>query len=110
MNTKQLREVGVPESCLSLAVEAIAQGAKSGAFADRKPQEVVADLLRAPEVYVGHRTFDKLARGLIEHEDEGVPEAERNVRYKQWGEDIDEGSKEQMREACRLPVSVAGAL
>jgi tRNA-splicing ligase RtcB len=110
MNTKQMREAGIPDSCVTLAVEAVAAAAKGGGFADRSPQEAIAEVLRAPEAFVGHKAFDKLARGLIEHEDEGVPAAERNVRYKQWGTDIDDGSKEQMRDACRLPVSVAGAL
>ena len=30
--------------------------------------------------------------------------------YRQWGEDLDEGSVRQIQNACRLPVSVRGAL
>ena len=33
-----------------------------------------------------------------------------SIDYRQWGEDIDEKSKEQMRDACALPVSRAAAL
>ncbi|MDD4348866.1 MAG: hypothetical protein PHF70_07145 [Opitutales bacterium] len=32
------------------------------------------------------------------------------VSWKQWGHDLDPASIEQMRAACSLPVSVAGAL
>jgi len=110
MNTKQLREAGVPESCISSAVDAVARGAKSGLFADRTPQEIVAEIVRAPEVYVGHRVFDALARDLVEHHTEEIPSEKRTVGFRQWGEEIDEPSKQQMREACSLPVSVAGAL
>jgi tRNA-splicing ligase RtcB len=110
MNSKQMRAAGVPESCLTLAVEAVARAAKAGQFADRTPQETVADVVRAPSVYIGHRVFDALARGLVEHESQEVPVAARNVAFRQWGEEIDEPSKQQMRDACGLPVSVAGAL
>jgi tRNA-splicing ligase RtcB (3'-phosphate/5'-hydroxy nucleic acid ligase) len=110
MNTKQLREAGVPESCIPSAVEAVAKGAKSGLFADRTPQEIVAEIVRAPEVYVGHRVFDVLARNLVEHQSEAIPGKKGSIGFRQWGEEIDEPSKQQMREACSLPVSVAGAL
>src|SRR5688500_411633 len=110
MNSKQLREVGVPASCMNLAIDAVAEAAKTGAFADRKPAELFAEVVSSPGAYIGHRLFGKLARALIEHEDEEIPESVRDVRYKQWGEEIDEASKQQMRDACKLPVSVAGAL
>jgi len=110
MNTKQLREAGVPESCLPRAVDAVARAARAGQFADRTPQEVVAEIVRAPLVFVGHKVFDALARGLVEHESQELPAVARNVGFRQWGEDIDEPSKQQMRDACSLPVSVAGAL
>lgn len=110
MNTKQLREVGIPDSCRKAAMEAVALGAKSGLFADRTPQETVADVVRAPQVYFGHRVFDALARELVEHESEAMPGEKRSIGFRQWGEEIDEQSKQQMRDACSLPVSVAGAL
>lgn len=34
----------------------------------------------------------------------------KTASYKQWGRDIDEQAVEQMENACRLPVSVRGAL
>src|SRR5829696_840822 len=110
MNTKQLREAGVPETCIPSAVEAVARGARSGIFADRTPQEIVAEIVRAPEVYFGHRVFDVLARNLVEHQSEEIPGEKRSIGFRQWGEEIDESSKQQMREACSLPVSVAAAL
>src|SRR6476619_4146141 len=110
MNTKQLREAGVPESCLQTAVEAVARAAKSGLFADRTPQEIVAEIVLAPQVYVGHRVFDALAREMVEHESQAMPGEKRSIGLRQWGEEIDEQSRQQMRDACSLPVSVAGAL
>jgi tRNA-splicing ligase RtcB (3'-phosphate/5'-hydroxy nucleic acid ligase) len=110
MNSKQLREAGVPEACIPAAIEVVARGSKTGAFADRTPEDVISEIVRAPQVYVGHRVFDALARGILEHEADLVPGTGHRVDYKQWGEEIDEPSKQQMRDACALPVSVAGAL
>ena len=35
---------------------------------------------------------------------------QKSAPWRQWGEDIDAGSVEQMRNACELPIAVRGAL
>lgn len=36
--------------------------------------------------------------------------SEQRIIYRQWGENLDENARQQMENACRLPVSVAAAL
>ncbi len=70
-------------------------------------ESLVADVLRDPESFVEEPLRGKFARALVK--------ARRHSRtepapWRQWGKDLEAGSVEQMENACRLPVTVKGAL
>jgi tRNA-splicing ligase RtcB len=110
MNKRQILAVGVPEACASVALAAIAEGAKSGAFAYKKPETLLAEVVAHPEAFAEHRLFGKLAAEILAERDAAIVPAVPHVPLAQFGADIDDASKDQMKQACSLPVSVAAAL
>ena len=87
--------------------------------AGRDLDDVLAELgsvVDAPENYQQHETWGKLSEelGQLRAREAAAPppfeERTEPAPYQQWGQHIDSGSITQMRNACRLPVSVRGAL
>ncbi len=108
MNKKQLMALGVPEDCVKTAVACIHEAASSGTLRRIRPKTIIPELVADPQAFVKHAIFGSLATELIEY---NRPQPERDpIEFAQWGSDIDQGSKAQMRDACRLPVAVAAAL
>ena len=74
---------------------------------ERELRAVLAD----PVGNAAHPYFAEVARVLREELQRPVyAERDEPAPYKIWGEGLEEGSVEQMRQASRLPVAVAGAL
>ncbi|MFK7820472.1 MAG: RtcB family protein [Planctomycetaceae bacterium] len=108
MNRKQLRKLGVPEFCLNTAVTAVQQAAAADNIRGRALKERVVEVLDNPTMFVGDSPFSPLAQELLE-DDEPMEPAEP-VSYRTWGEDIDVGAHDQMRQACAVPSAVGAAL
>jgi tRNA-splicing ligase RtcB len=73
----------------------------------RELQAVVSD----PVSNAAHPQFSEVATLLREELDKPTfVERAQPAPYKVWGEGLDENATEQMRQAVRLPVAVAGAL
>lgn len=73
------------------------------------------NVLSAPETYLNHKVFGKLASSIIEEANapkiETIALLENPKTYTVYGaEHIEEGAKLQMNTAMKLPVTVAGAL
>ena len=107
MNTKQLSKLGVPcGEPMHLAKDWIAtfllrKGDRS--LIEAMVGEVVAD----PAAFLNDALRGNFANSLME----GRSVARRKpVPWRQWGADLEPQSVEQMEHACRLPVSVQGAL
>src|SRR5678815_1206665 len=69
-------------------------------------------VLAAPGEFLADPIYAALAKALKHMDSRALRDQprEQGVPYRSWGSDIDEGAHEQMRNACRLPVSVAAAL
>ena len=108
VNKKQLIGLGVPEDCVAEAVDAIHRDAKSSHPMPLRPRKLIPKILDAPEVYLANDSYGDFARRLIawQHEDQ----SDTPIDYRQWGEDLDQASRQQMENACRLPMAVAAAL
>ncbi|MEM1324638.1 MAG: RtcB family protein [Bacteroidota bacterium] len=83
----------------------------------KQPKAEVLKLLKvikdAPESYLEDEIWGSLAKLLIKREEENPVQQLRSeiIDFPIYGEAaIEEGAKEQMRTAMRLPVTVAGAL
>ena len=113
MKTRQLINLGIPKGpCIGSARRALAQYSQAhpenrGSLATPL-SEVIAD----PDLFQSDAIFGILAKQLIlATETQGSHEERLDpAPYTRWGKDLDEHSVQQMKNACRLPVSVAGAL
>ena len=106
MTRKQLIRLGVPPgNPIRQAADFIAGYMRGGGKAFRLKEEIRA-VLADPGAFLEDPMRSGLAKSLIEAP---RPRA-KPVRYRQWGKDLEPQAVNQMENACRLPVSVAGAL
>ncbi len=120
MKPKELAELGVPQDCMGTAVEAIQVAFKKRIYGSKaEVKTILRQVVSAPEVYKDEATFCNLANAIIASRQNAEqasktwgnnPIGNPNGTYAQWGEKDDEGSMEQMKTACELPVAVQGAL
>lgn len=108
LNKKQLIRLGVPEDCVRECVDAIQRDAKSKNSTGVRAKKLIPKILDAPEVYLTNESYSDFARRLIQWRNED--RSDSSIEYCQWGEDLDKNSRQQMANACRLPMAVAAAL
>ena len=108
MNKKRLIRLGVPEDGVPVVIAALHRESQKKSDALRRPKQLIPKILDAPELYLTDESYADFAQFLVEwrHADQ---ESEP-IEYRQWGQDIDENSRAQMTDACRLPMAVAAAL
>jgi tRNA-splicing ligase RtcB len=110
MKKRELLNLGIPAGePLQAALAALRDLAAGGAR-----QAVLRATLQAvvehPQNYRDDATLGPLARALIGHVPTGFTPRAEPAPWRQWGQDLDEKSLDQMRQACALPIAVAGAL
>jgi len=138
MNTRQLRGLGVPDRCISVAIQGIQAIAKARSPRLSEVKILIKQVIADPESFLADESLGELARSLIE---ERVADAESESRradweelrrtqaekdsggnaqtstsnpsaapYSSWGADIDPAAHQQMSQSCSLPVAWRGAL
>jgi tRNA-splicing ligase RtcB len=106
MTSKELLRLGVPPGePQQRAFEFISAWCAQGGDRSRLAGEVQA-VVQHPEAFVDDPLRGPLAKALLAAP---APRTEP-ARYRQWGQDLDREAIEQMERACRLPVSLKGAL
>lgn len=108
MNRKKLIQLGLPPDSVPAAIECIQATADQKDEAG-KPKQVIPRIIAAPQSFVDDPHWGSLARSIIT-ESEIMSKTQEPINYLSWGEGLDEAAHEQMRNACRLPVSRAAAL
>ena len=112
MKSRELVNLGIPRGePLQVAKTALAAAAEAG-FGKQDLRNAMRELTSNPRAYTEHEIFGALAKSLL---DDAVEQKRFVARaepapYKKWGKNLDEGSIDQMRNACALPVAVQGAL
>lgn len=77
----------------------------------KKMQAVLKRLVEHPHNFVKDEHFARLAQALLASEPTAVyEERSQAAPWSQWGTDLEKEAVEQMRRACRLPISFRGAL
>lgn len=106
MKVKELENLGVHgKKAIKAALELLPKARlKHAELRDR-----IGSVVHDPSAYLADPVFGDLARAMLAGE-EGFQERAQRAPWKQWGKDLDPASIEQMVQACRLPVAVAGAL
>lgn len=114
MKAKDIEKAGVPAGSLvkltmGLLGPAIQAGLKKKQIAER-----LRNIVGVPDAHVDDPLFGELAKAMVGVAEESPPEPanERSepAPWRLWGSDLDRAAIDQMRNACRLPVAVQGAL
>src|SRR5690349_7882854 len=107
MNTKDFIRLGVPlGEATRRATGFVTSFILSGGDKSRLEEEVKA-ILANPAAFTKDPLRQEFAKALL-----AAPPPPRTepVKYRQWGEGLEQEAVNQMARACLLPVSVAGAL
>jgi tRNA-splicing ligase RtcB len=112
MNTRELVAIGFPAGACVEHAKQVLQQARA---AKQNMTAVVEDLKRLgadPASFVDHEVYGELARTLQDHiAAKGRFRARTSdAPYRVWGENLESDALTQMRNACKLPVAVSGAL
>ena len=111
MKTRELVAIGIPAGPCAEKAKQILQAA----HADRRSRVVRDDLKRvaeSPAAFVDDERYGSLAQQILEHERAASTFMPRtsDAPYQVWGTDLEPDALRQMRNACKLPVAVSGAL
>ncbi len=112
MKARDLVKLGIPSGELTR----LAMRLLGPAFAAGKSQKQLVQTLQAlaedPAAYREDPDFGELAVALLVQPPAPEPFVERDAPapWRSWGRDLDPKAVGQLRDACRLPVAVAGAL
>jgi tRNA-splicing ligase RtcB len=111
MKGRDLIKLGFkPGPAISVALKVIPEAEKAlGSDVLRNDLEAI---LKEPNAYKKHPHWDLLAAALIEQANRRAEYVERAepAPYRIWGEGLEAGAVDQMKNSVRLPVAVSGAL
>jgi len=112
MKTKDLVKMGIPAGrCAETAQQILQQGHS----AKRSMATVRDDLGRvaaSPAAFLDDTVYAGLARQLLDRAAAGDAFTARtsDAPYRVWGDNLEATAVQQMKNACKLPVAVSGAL
>jgi tRNA-splicing ligase RtcB len=112
MKSRELRNLGIPSGeAVELAQGCVAASARSGMNA-AQIRRIVRSVVDDPARFCEHPHFGALADMLIliARAQSSYRPREQPAPYRQWGDDLDSNSIEQMENACSLPIAARGAL
>lgn len=107
MNTRQLENLGVPRFAMKYAIMGIQAASKQKAFKGPEAKNTIAAVLANPDGYLDHPYFADLAKELKTEKEFVRKDA---IKYRTWGDDIDQAAHAQMEQACSMPNAAGAAL
>ncbi len=119
MKARELENLGYPKGPIVSLARAAAGTARVAGRRKSAVKGTLCQVLLDPERFRDDDLFGKLAQALIASGTVPRPPAgaytgdydrDEVLEYKVWGAQIDEQAHQQMRNACKLPISVAAAL
>ncbi len=108
MNRKKLIQLGIPPDAVPAAIDCI-QAASEQKELGGKPKQVIPRIVAAPQSFLDDPVWSPLALAVL-RENDNLTKVNAPIGYLSWGEGLDETAHQQMRNACRLPISRAAAL
>jgi tRNA-splicing ligase RtcB len=112
MKKRELHNLGFPAGTATKAAQIAAGAAAAAGWTSAAVRETLRRVLAQPELFLHDERFAKVAQALRPSDGRAAPFVDRRTRapWRRWGENLDPASIEQLENACRLPVAVAGAL
>ncbi len=117
MKANDIQKAGIPTGpLLKLALSLMGPAAQAG-LKKKQIMEGLCNLVAAPDAFLDDPLFGVLAKAMMQQAMEDVASATNKASelkaeapWRMWGGDHDRAAIDQMRNACRLPVAVQGAL
>ncbi|MFZ1397789.1 MAG: RtcB family protein [Candidatus Promineifilaceae bacterium] len=112
MNARKFARLGVPDGeAMRLAGTAV-RDARAFGIAKRDIPGLITAVVENPSDYLQDELLGELAAAILAHEEAQPTFKPRKepAPFQIWGENLDENSINQMKNAAQLPVSVRGAL
>ncbi|MBU48952.1 MAG: RNA-splicing ligase RtcB [Deltaproteobacteria bacterium] len=110
MKGRELQNLGIPKGPKVKLAMRLLRGAAESGLKKREIRAHLKEVVAAPADHTEHPYFSDLARALCTPDELDFIERAEPAPWKQWGTDLDDQAIKQINNACRLPVSVAGAL
>jgi tRNA-splicing ligase RtcB len=111
MNRRQLQKLGIPPKCAAAAIDALRTAASQDlgfGLKGKRARDLVKEVVASPTAFAHDPVWGRLANELIGYV--AIEPRPEPIAYRTWGEDIDAGAHQQMRDACRVPPAVGAAL
>jgi tRNA-splicing ligase RtcB len=112
MKKRELKNLGIPiVKAMDVAIGLLKEMGRAG-MSREDIRAALAAVVEKPEAFESDELMRPLAAVLVETAEARARFEERKdpAPYRSWGSGFDETSVQQMKNACKLPVSVAGAL
>lgn len=112
MNARKFARLGVPQGeAMRLAGTAV-RDARAFGISKRDIPDLITAVVENPTDYLQDDLFGDLAMAILAHEQEQprFKPRDKPAPFQIWGDNLDENSVNQMKNAAQLPVSVRGAL
>ena len=112
MKTRELVAMGIPAGACAEQAKQIWQKAKAAKKSHRAVSDDLRRVASAPSEFVRDGTYGSLAQSLVDHAAAvgSFQPREVDAPYQIWGADLEPDALRQLKNACKLPVAVAGAL
>ena len=112
MKTRDLVAMGIPAGTPADAAKQILQRTQAAKGSTREVLDALKRVTASPASFVDDATYGSLARQLVEYAEQVGTFRPRSgdAPYRIWGRGFEEDAIKQLKNACKLPVSVAAAL
>jgi tRNA-splicing ligase RtcB (3'-phosphate/5'-hydroxy nucleic acid ligase) len=112
MKSRELNNLGVPKGqAMQFALEAVKAAASQG-LKQPEMREHISAVVDNPASFTSDQLWGPLATSLagVFRDQARFITREEPAPWRQWGDGLEAGAVEQMVNACKLPVTVSGAL
>jgi tRNA-splicing ligase RtcB len=112
MKTRDLVAIGIPAGACAETAKQILQRAHTAKRSMRVVQDELKRLAASPAEFLNDEFYGALAQQMVDHEVAAGTFRPRlsDAPYQVWGSNLESDALQQMKNACKLPVAVSGAL
>src|SRR5437762_169008 len=112
MKTRDLAKIGIPAGPCAEAAKQILQEAHAAKRSMAAVLHAPGQIASSPTPFLHDPVYAGLAQRLLDRAAAGEAFIlrESDAPYQIWGEDLETTAVQQLKNACKLPVAVSGAL